>query len=495
MAEDSTDLPPGYKAIPEEDQRKARVFFDRAKTVADTGNYEYAIEMYLQGLNLDPESVETHTTVREMGLIRKTRGGKPLGMFKKPPLKKGDDKHNMLAHEQMLAYDPGSMEHMKSFMLAAQKAGCYDTVLWIGGILLNANLQQKQPSFQTYITLKDTFKAVNRYKEALDVMSFALRMKPSDMDLNHEAKNLAAQMTIQGGGYASGGSFRESIRDMDTQKKWLEADMDIRSTDNLERGVRDAQKEYEQEPADVSRFNRYVDALRKTENMEYENRAIELLDQKFRETKQYRFKGSVNQITIAQLGRQERSFREEIAKHPDDPQLKKDYQGFLRDRTEREYEIFRETVANYPTDSSARFEMGKRLFVLRRFEEAIGVFQQARNDPKFKAQASTLLGRAFLEAGFVDEAVDTLQQAIADYPVRGDEKSIDIHYYCALSLEKKGDVPAAIKMYSQVAQWNFTFRDVQQRIKRLRGGGQVPPPATPQQMQPATKGDDVGAAT
>jgi hypothetical protein len=123
VAADPTDLPAGYKDIPEEDQRKARVFFDRAKTVADTGNYEYAIEMYLQGLNIDPESVDTHTTVREMGLIRKTRGGKPLGMFNKPALKKGDDKHNMLAHEKLLAYDPGSMEHMRNFMLAAQKAG------------------------------------------------------------------------------------------------------------------------------------------------------------------------------------------------------------------------------------------------------------------------------------------------------------------------------------------------------------------------------------
>lgn len=52
------DLPAGYTDIPEEDRRKARVFFDRGRTVADTGNFEYAIEMYLQGLNLDPEDVE-----------------------------------------------------------------------------------------------------------------------------------------------------------------------------------------------------------------------------------------------------------------------------------------------------------------------------------------------------------------------------------------------------------------------------------------------------
>ena len=219
--------------------------------------------------------------------------------------------------------------------------------------------------------------------------------------------------------------------------------------------------------------------------MEYENRAIELLDAKYRETRAYKWKSSINQITMAQLSRQERSFREEIAKQPNDPQLKKDYQAFLRERTEREYEIFKETVQNYPTDSSARFEMGKRLFVLRRFDEAIPVLQESQNDPKFKAQARTLLGRAFLEAGFVDEAVETLQGAIADYPIRGDDKSIELHYYCALALEQNQDTASALKMYSQVAQWKFTFRDVQQRIKRLRSGNQ-PPPSNPQQVQPAT---------
>jgi tetratricopeptide (TPR) repeat protein len=120
--------------------------------------------------------------------------------------------------------------------------------------------------------------------------------------------------------------------------------------------------------------------------------------------------------------------------------------------------------------------------MLGRFDEAIPVFQHVRQDPKYRIQASTLLGRAFLQAGFVDEAVDTLNEAIQGYAVRGDEKSIEIHYYYANALESKGDIPAALKMYSQVAQWNFNYRDVQKRIKSLRGGGgsqagQTPPAA------------------
>jgi tetratricopeptide (TPR) repeat protein len=467
------ELPAGYKDIPEEDQKRAQVFFDRARTVAETGNYEYAIEMHLQGLNYDPESVETHKTIRELSMIRKARGGKPLGFMERSRIKKGDEKQNMLNAEKLLAYDPGNMDYMQQFMLAAQKAGCYDTVLWIGNLLLRANVESKQPSFQRYITIKDAFKAISRYKEAVDAMNYAVRLKPSDMDLSHEMKNLAAEMTIGQGNY-TGESFRGSIRDMDAQKKLLEQDMDIRSEDSLARGVREQEQQYKEDPTDPGRFNRYIDALRKTEHLTYENQAIELLEQRFRETKQYRFKANINQIALAQMSRQERTLREGMAKAPTDAELRKEYASFIREKYEQELRIFKETVENYPTDTTARYEMSRRLFLLKRWDEAIPVLQQVRMDPKYKVQSSTLLGRAFLEAGFVEEAVDTLQEAIQAYPVRGDEKSIEIHYYYAVALEQKGDIPASLKMYSQVAQWNFNYRDVQQRIKRLRGGGTPP---------------------
>jgi hypothetical protein len=91
-----------------------------------------------------------------------------------------------------------------------------------------------------------------------------------------------------------------------------------------------------------------------------------------------------------------------------------------------------------------------------------------RQDPKLKTDATIVLGRAFLDAGFIDEAVDTLATVIADYVNKGDKKSIDMTYWYGRALEQKGEVQAAIKAYSQVAQWEFNYKDVQSRIKKLR---------------------------
>ena len=76
--------------------------------------------------------------------------------------------------------------------------------------------------------------------------------------------------------------------------------------------------------------------------------------------------------------------------------------------------------------------------------------------------------RHFLDAGFVEESTETLAAVIQDYVNKGDQKSIDMTYWYARALEQKGDTAAAIKAYSQVAQWNFNYKDVQTRIKRLR---------------------------
>ena len=67
--------------------------------------------------------------------------------------------------------------------------------------------------------------------------------------------------------------------------------------------------------------------------------------------------------------------------------------------------------------------------------------------------------------------METLKTSIDEYQLKGDEKSKEMYYWYARALEEKPDVPAALKAYSQVAQWDFNYRDVQGRIRKLRGSG------------------------
>jgi tetratricopeptide (TPR) repeat protein len=164
-----------------------------------------------------------------------------------------------------------------------------------------------------------------------------------------------------------------------------------------------------------------------------------------------------------------RRAREEEAKlKPDDAQVQEDYKHFLKDKWEFELGEYAQWAENYPTDMSIRFEWAKRLFELGRFDEAIPAFQQSANDPKHRAEAAIYLGRSFYEAGFPDEASQVLETAINEYTNRNDEKSKQLFYWRGRALEEMNEIEAALKHYSQVAQWQFGYEDVNQRVKKLR---------------------------
>lgn len=475
------EIPEGYRAVPPEEQKKAEAFFTRGRTVADTGNYDYAIEMYLQGLSIDPENVEAHKELRDIALKRKASGGKTLGMFEAMKLRRPtkDDKQNMLNAERLLAFDPGNTDVMVALMQSAHRAGFYDTVLWIGPILSQANVDSNKPSYAQFMILKDVYKDLKQWKLATDACQYAAQLRPDNMDLQSELKDLGAQHIMDKGGYQTATSFRESIRDMEGQKKLIDADKDVMDLGILERAVRDAEEEWKADPDDMAKLGKLVDALERTEDANHENRALELLEDAFKKTRQFKYRQRSGKIKMSQMRRMERSLRAAVQGSPGDEQLKKEYAQFLQEQAEFELAEYTLWSEHYPTEMQYRYEQAVRLFKLRRYDQAIPNLQNARSDPRYRFDAGLLLGQAFLMAGFVEEAIETLGELIESYQLQGDAKSKEMYYWQARGLEQKGDLQSALQRYSKVAQWDFNYRDVQQRIRKLRSGpGSTPAAAT-----------------
>jgi len=475
----------GARNVSPEERRKAQPFFDRGQQVFDTGNYEYAIAMYIEGLSWDPENMAAHQRLREISLTRKARGGKPIGMFgaKPPPLPKpakDDFKRQMLNAESTLSYDPGNTDQMLLVIDAAQKGSYFSVVRWLGPemfrAILGLSLPKQKQHFSQIIKLREVFRNSREFKSASEVCELASRLRPQDLNLIQEARQLATEETIKKGKYDQGGDFTTGLSNPESQQRLINEDKDVRDVGILATMIREAEQAYKTNPTDVALLKKLVTALRKTEQMDNENHAIDLLEAKYEETRQYSFRDEVNNIKLLQLSRHERSEREALAKDPANPELKKQYLQFTREKTEEELRIFSERSGAYPTMMEPKYEMGKRLFALGRFDETIALFQEVRNDPKYRVAASVNLGRSFIEAGFTDEAVETLAAVIADYQIKGDEKSKEMTYWYARSLELQGETEQAKKNYSQVFQWDAKYRDVQARIKHLKGGGGGAPP-------------------
>jgi tetratricopeptide (TPR) repeat protein len=356
---------------------------------------------------------------------------------------------------------------MVNVLTNAQKGGYYDTVMWMGPILLKANADGKN-ELAKFQTLKETYIALQQWKRATEAAQFASACRPDDIDLAREVRELSARQTMDEGNYERSSGFRGSVKDMEGQKRLMLQDTDVRTEDQMSMLIREAEQEWRNDPDEPGKLMKYVDILIKTENPEHENKAIELLESAYSTTKQFRYRLRVGEIRMRQLSRLERSLRERVHKNPSDKAMREEYRQFAKEKAEEELREFTLAAENYPTQLEYQYQMARRLFELQRFGEAIPVFQNARRDPKFRTMGSLDLGRAFLEAGFVDEAVDTLKGLIDEYQIKGDERSIEMTYWYGRSLEEKGEKQPASKAYSQVAQWNFNYRDVQARIKKMR---------------------------
>ena len=191
--------------------------------------------------------------------------------------------------ETLLAFDPGNTDHMLSVFEAAFRGGFYDTVMWIGAILQKANTEGGKPDYNKYIKLKDIYRTIGVYDRAVEACQHALLLRPDDMDLSTELKNLGAQHTMSSGGYSKGKSFRDSIRNKSKQQELMESDKDVHSADFLRQQINRTEQEWQNDPTETGKLMKYVEALTKTESLEDDARAFEVLDQAFERTKQFRF--------------------------------------------------------------------------------------------------------------------------------------------------------------------------------------------------------------
>jgi TolA-binding protein len=465
--------PPGYREVSEADRKKAQGFFAHGRSVAATGNFEYAIEMFLSGLRHDPDDVPAHKELREISLKRKASGGKGLGMMESMKLKKStkDDKINLSNAEKLLAYDPGNSEHMLTIAQSAAKAGYYDTAVWAGQLLTQAENDSGKPDAGKFLALRDMYKSIQQWKLAVEAVFIAQRLRPGDMDLATEARDLAARQTMQGAGYDKMGSFRDQVKDMKSQIRLLDADKDVTDPEVQLRMIEEAEKDLATAPGELGKVRSLINWLTKTGKPEHDERAVKLLQEWFDKTKQFTFRQQIGQIRMMALKRQEHAKLKAAA---GDPVAKKAYEEFKRKQAEfelSEYLLFSEA---YPTDLSFRYEMALRQMILHKYDEAITNFQLARNDPKHRVNAQLLLGRAFFEAGFLDEADDTLGALIRDYDNTESPKYMDMLYWRGRALEQKTKMEDARKLYSQIFQKDSSYRDVAVRLKKLRDASSSP---------------------
>ncbi|MDD5459776.1 MAG: hypothetical protein PHF37_10340, partial [Phycisphaerae bacterium] len=313
--------------MPEKDNgmaEKAVLFFQRARKAADTGNFDYAIEMYIEGLRCSPDDIlQGHAALRELALKRQGKGGKKPSMMEKVKhLRAKEPLEQMLNAEYLLAKGPDNLTHAEDALKAAIAGQYNQTAQWIADFLFAANNASDRPSFKTYLLLKDSYSAIGRFERALAACARAHHLKPEDEELPAEIKRLSAELTISKGKYDQTGDFHQSIKDRESQEDMQLQSRAMKTIDYRQSALQKARQAYEREPQIAQNVFNLAQTLAEMETAPTDLEAIKLLENRYAQTKDFSFKQRAGQIYMNQLRRKIRLTRAELETYPGNGQTK-----------------------------------------------------------------------------------------------------------------------------------------------------------------------------
>jgi len=449
---------------------KAKQFFDKADEAASNGNFDYAIGLYLDGLRCDPDALQDgHLRLRELALNRQAKGGKKPSIMERMKYSRGKTPlEQLLNAEYLMARDPEHLPYIEAMLKAAIAGDYKQTTKWIADLLFAVNNASGNPSVHAYLLLKDSYAAIGLWDRAIAACQHAARIRPDDADIADEAKRLSAEMTVSRGKYDQAGDFRNSIKNREEQEIFQSQQGVVKTKDYRVLAAEAARKAYEQNPQSAQSIFGLAGALADMRTDQAEEEAIQLLEDAYKKRQDFSFKERAGLIRIGQVKRKIRESDEIVEANTEDGVAKSKHAGLVGQLNKAEMEHYGLCVQNYPTDLKAKYEYGLRLVHNQKYDEAIPLLQEAQKDPRHKIPAMDKIGLCFFMKGWYSDAEDIFTRAIDSYEIKDDDIAKELRYNLARSFEEQGKKAEALDIYRKIAQVDFGFKDVSQRVDRLR---------------------------
>ncbi len=465
-----------------DDKAKAAKWFSRARELGDKRQFDYALEYYVNGMEFWPDAVEEACKpLHGCAVARRQTGGKKPGLkdTMKRSLTDKNPKQAFLNAVWLFGNDPDNHGYIEALARNASRLRAEDVAKWAGSVFHRAldsapkaSAKQFQMLTQLFEELGDRAAARNEsafgvecYQTGVEVLNLWRRRFPKDQAAENTVKDLSTKLTILKGKYSDGGSYRDSIHGVEEQADLHDQQRTVQTDDRLDVLIAKAESEHQKSPGSPAPLKQLVDLLCRRERSEEETRAIGLLVGEYKRGGEYRWKHLADEVRMKQLGREVR----EAERAGDAAILKEKQIAQLR----FELSVYKDRVDKYPTDNRARFEFAVRKFRAGQFDEAIPLFQTARNDAKNRAACGMYLGRCFFRKGYHSEAITALEEAIKEYEFGDDDLAKTMLYWLGRAQEGAGDGDAAKKTYGNILQLDYNYKDVRARMDGLASSGRA----------------------
>lgn len=442
------------------------------------GNFDYAIELFEQFLDLMPDHIKARHYLRlaERGRFKQTPPPALASFFQKLLSQliilkasilnsKGRLEETIREYEKALRRDPNNESALKKLAVCLMALNmdeiAIDTFEEIRAVNPNNAGALKK--------LADLYLKHENYTKAQECFDEILKLSPHDIETERGLKNLAALGTIKKGGWEKETSSYEKILDK-TQSRQLEKEQHTVKTQGDINFLLEQAKKSEKSLSSLKKLaelqikaNQLKEALETCEEIKNKHPfdketlakilslKLQIIDQKIL-TKENLIKNKPAEDTKKSL--------EEI-------------KALKKERSDSRLKNLQEQILSFPNDLTLRYEYGQALYEASNIDEAISQLQLAVKEPTQKSKSLNLLGMAFKYKKMLDLASMQFKKAHESLPEnsRRSQEAKEIIYNLAQTYEEIGKKEAALEEYKKIYEFDISYKDVAKKVEQSYDGG------------------------
>lgn len=438
---------------------RIRETYQRAQEALRKNNSDYAVELLMSILAMEPELDEIRKELRTCEIDRlKTKKASPLssikGMGKSMAVKKAikkDPAKALVEAEELIKIDPLNASFLDVYYDAAKAAGNLNAA----AINYEAALKVDRKNEDFLEKLGTLYLEMNQAHEAREMFERLGELRPTDQKVIKWIKDTAAMDSMAKGGWEKEGDFRGKLKNEAEAAELEQAGRSQQNLSDMDRLIEKQKQRLEAEPDNLNLYRPLADSMVKAGQLaealdvlqqadEKANHADPMIQRAITDTtlKIYDY----NIKILSEDGDQEAAEAQKVEKQK--------YQ--LEDMAAK--------VKRYPNDLGFKFDYGELLFERGHLDEAIAQFQQAQRNPQRRIDALYYMGSCFKAKGQYDIAATQLTKAAEELPTM-DKSKMEILYELGEVLEQQGDLDGALAHFKSIYAVDIGYKQVAEKIE------------------------------
>ena len=434
-------------------------------------NWDYAIEMFGKSVMLVPDNLLYRQTLR--GVERKKygdngSGAKMAGLrltkvktrIKTSHLKKNWDAVDR-AVEDGLKINPWEATLLFELGVAARERGFSEVAT---DAMRNAVANDtKNKMFAR--ELAELLESRGDYSEASKIWQRLAKLDPTDAEARTKAMQVLTDNVIDRGGYEGAETTRDAMADDEVAKRLGTATGGPADGPGQSEEA-DLVHQVRREPENVDHRLNLATFYRKSGKLEEAALTLkEALDISGGNTG---IRENLEDVELDLLRHNLNLARDKTTEEADNEEALRNVKALNGELIMREIEVFSSRVERYPNDLKMKFDLGTRFVKIKKYAQAIPLFQVCVKDNRLETGALASLGKCFIAEKKGKLAIRQFEKAVESIN-QIDEPDLykEIHYYLGRLLEEEGDKSTAEHHYTEVLAVDYEYKDALARMEGL----------------------------